>query len=52
MKTKIKYHGDEVTNLNDKEIPKVETRNYFGFCTQERWHLLSASVFKVVQIYW
>ena len=36
MKTKIKYHGDEVTNLNDKEIPKVETPNYFGFYTQER----------------
>ena len=27
LKTKIKYHGDEVTNFYDKEIPTVDSNH-------------------------
>ena len=27
------------------------SKNYLGFCSLKRWHLLSASIFKRVQIY-
>ena len=30
LKTKIKSHGDEVTNFSDKELPKVDS-NYICF---------------------
>ena len=51
--TKIKYHGDEVIDFYDKNIPTVDfcdlfSSNYLGFCPQERWQLLSASVLKIV----
>ena len=42
LKTKTKYHHDEVTDFYDKEIPKLT------FCSQKRWELLSAGVFKRV----
>ena len=32
LKTKIKSHGDEVTDFYDKEIPKVDS-NQLGFCS-------------------
>ena len=27
MKTKIKFHGDEVTDFYDKNIPKVDSKH-------------------------
>ena len=27
MKTKIKFHGDEVTDLYDKKVPKVDSNH-------------------------
>ena len=54
LKIKIKSHGDKVPDFYDKKIPKVDSNhtffssNYFGFCSQERWQLLSASIFKIV----
>ena len=29
LKTKIKSHGDEVTDFYDKKIPKVDSKNTF-----------------------
>ena len=51
MKTKIKFHKDEVTDFYDKKIPTVEffSSNQLKFCSQKRWKLLSASVFKSVK---
>ena len=53
MKTKIKSHGDGVTDFYDKKVPKVDSNhtlavNFFGFCSQDRWQLSSPSVFKKV----
>ena len=52
----MKFHGDEVTDFYDKEIPKVDTNQtclYFlaliSLDHQERWQLLATSVFKRVK---
>ena len=56
LKTKMKFHGDEVTDFYDKKIPKVDTNQtclYFlaliSLDHQERWQLLATSVFKRVK---
>ena len=51
LKTKIKSHGNKVTDIYDKNIPKVDSNHtclavFLRFCSQKRWHLLSTSVFK------
>ena len=51
LKTKTQSHGNKVTDFYDEEIPKVDSNHTclavisLGFCSQERWKLLSASVF-------
>ena len=55
MKTKIRPYGNEATDIHDNEIPRVDsnyTCNVNRFCTQKRWKLLSASVFKRIQTHW
>ena len=52
LKTKINPHGDGVAHFYDKKIPKVDFKvdlfssNQLRFLSQERWQLLSTSVFK------
>ena len=42
LKTKIKFHGDKVTDFYEKEIPEVDSNHTFfssnclRFCFQER----------------
>ena len=53
LKTKIKSHGDEVADFDDKNSEgRLRSywffSNYIGFFCQEKWQLLSASVFKRV----
>ena len=50
MKTKIKSHGDGVTDFYDKKVPKVDSNHTLAVISfsQDRWQLLSPSVFKRV----
>ena len=41
LKTKIKYHDDEVTDVNDKEIPKVGSNHT---CLAVAWILVSRNM--------
>ena len=50
LKTKPKSYGEEVTDTYDKEIPNSSNQDWFY--SQERWKLLSASVFEIVYIHW
>ena len=56
METKRKSHGDEVTDFSGKKIPKMDSNHTcLALITLDsalkKWQLLSASVFKRVQIY-
>ena len=50
LETNLKCCGDGVTEFHDKEIPGLQSCMFssfqVGFCSQERWKLLSASAFK------
>ena len=46
MTTKIKSHGDGVTDFYNKKIPKVDSNH--TCLAVIRWQLLSTSVFKRV----
>ena len=56
LKTKIESHGNEGTNLSNKEIPKANSNqavfkfsiNRLRFCSEQRLKLLSISIFKRV----
>ena len=50
MKTKIKFHGDKVTDFYDKKIPKVDS-NYTCLAVisfDSAVEILSSSIFKRV----
>ena len=55
---KIKSYGDEAIDFHDKQIPKMDS-NYtclvvinLDSALKKIWKLLSASVFKRMQIHW
>ena len=55
LKTKIKSHGNEVTDFYDKKIPKIDSNHTFlAVITLDsalkKWQLLSSSIFKRVQV--
>ena len=55
LKTKIKSHGNEVTDFYNKKIPKIDSNHTFLVVITldsalKKWQLLSSSIFKRVQV--